>query len=158
MFNTTSPPVSHDHPSGPVPSATSTEYAVSAEIFAGARRSLRLQGLPPTTIGRERHAGSLSHVTDETSSAVCVLHNLDEVASTPLCEPRSSLHDDCLPFDLASHCCTGPSAPSPWQRSVSWKRACRDLRSRSFACRKSLGFSACSYSRECWSVSTSLMF
>ncbi len=45
-------------------------------------------------------AGLLPHNTDETSSsAACVPHGLDDVASTPLSEPTSSLHDDGLPFD-----------------------------------------------------------
>ncbi len=67
---------------------------------AGARRSRRLQGLPPPMAGRARHAVSLPHNTDEASSSEpCVLHGLDDVASTPLCEPISSLHDDGLPFD-----------------------------------------------------------
>ncbi len=47
-----------------------------------------------------RLAGSSPHNTDETSSsAACVLHGLDDVETTPLSEPTSSLHDDGLPFD-----------------------------------------------------------
>ncbi len=60
-------------------------------------------------------AGSLPHNKDETSSlAACVLHGLDDVASTPLSEPTSSLHDDGFPFDRGkchsiSDCCAGPA-------------------------------------------------
>ncbi len=37
--------------------------------------------------------------TQISSSAACVLHGLDDVASTPLSEFTSSLHDDGLSFD-----------------------------------------------------------
>ena len=100
FFNTSSSPASRDLPSGMVPPATGMEIDAPAGTTAGARRSLRLQGLPPATTGRVRLAGSLPHNTDETSSSeACVLHGLDDVASTPLSEPTSSLHDDGLPFD-----------------------------------------------------------
>ncbi len=101
VFQYILPPASRNRPSGVVPSATGMEVDAPARTTPGAPRSLRLQGLPPAVTGRVRLAGSLPrHSTDETSSsAACVLHGLDDVASTPLSEPTSSLHDDGLPFD-----------------------------------------------------------
>ncbi len=80
------------------------EIDVPAGITAGARRSLRLLSPPLLRVGTGtpcRIASSrTTQIADETSSsAACVLHGLDDVASTPLSEPTSYLHDDGLPFD-----------------------------------------------------------
>ena len=81
-------------------SATRTGIGLSAGITAGARRSRRLQGLPPAMAGRVRRADSVPQNTDQaSSSAPCVLRGLVDVADTPLCEPTTSLRDDGLPFD-----------------------------------------------------------
>ncbi len=84
-------------------SATGTEIAASAGNTAGARRSLRLRGLPPTCVLRwgeyampNRFLTTQMHETS--SSAACVVHELDDVAFTLLSEPTSSLHDDSHPF------------------------------------------------------------
>ncbi len=58
------------------------------------------KGCPPLWGGRARHVESMPQTTAEaSSSASCALHGLDDVVSTPISEPTSSLHDDGLPFD-----------------------------------------------------------
>ncbi len=99
FINTSFPSVGHDLHSRVASSTTGT--GIAAGVTAGARRSRRLQGLPRApTAGRARHVVSKPHITNEVfSSQPCVLRGLDDVASTPLCEPISSLHDDGLLFD-----------------------------------------------------------
>ena len=100
FLNTPLPLARHNCHSGMATSATRTGIGVSARITGGARRSRRLQRLPPTMAGRVRSADSVPQNTDEaSSSAPCILRGLVNVANTPLCEPTTSLHDDGLPFD-----------------------------------------------------------
>ena len=100
FFNTPLPLARHDRHPGIATSATRTGIGVSAGITGGARRSRRLQGVPPTMAGRVRSAKSAPQNTHEaSSSAPCILRGLVDVANTPLCEPTMSLHDGGLPFD-----------------------------------------------------------
>ena len=63
--------------------------AVSAGITPGAKRSRRLQGLPPAMAGRVRQADSVPQNTDEaSSSAPCILRGLVDAASTLSVNPH----------------------------------------------------------------------
>ncbi len=110
LFNTFSPPVSHNHPSGVFPSATRTEFAVSAGIIAGPQPSLRLQVLAPATVGQVRHAGSLPRIKNYTSSpAADVLNGLDDGRVRLYVNPRRLCTTMVFHLTVASNCCTDPA-------------------------------------------------
>ena len=97
FLNTPLPLARHDRHRGMATSATRTGIGASAGITGGARRSRRLQRLPRN--GRATSQRGFSASDEASSSAPCILRGLVDVASTPLYEPTTSLHDDGLPFD-----------------------------------------------------------